>query len=202
MHLEVHGRGEPVRMIVGGIHGREGLITEPILREIPTANITGTLIICNITDDSPYISTLDAQYYQSAIGAELIGLIRKYHPSIYIELHSYKDENLPALTDMTRKKKAGVPPLTELEHGVLMGSVSPLIRTSEFSLADFCFILEIPKSQPSSAIEVVHWIIRQVADAASRTEIMDNMKKRYPKQVQRAKKLYEEYINDVVAGGA
>lgn len=197
MHLEVHGSGRPVRMIVGGIHGREGLITGPILRSIPTADITGTLIICNLSDDSPYISTLDALYYQNATGEKLIGLIRAYHPSIYLELHSYKDENLSALTDMKRKEISGVPAFTELEHGVLMGAVSPLIRISEFSLADFCFILEIPKSQPSSAIELTHWVIGQVISASSRFEILENMKKRYPKQVRSAKELYDEFLRSL-----
>jgi len=73
-------------------------------------------------DESKYISTLNPLYYQSEAGKAVLYLIDHYKPDMYIELHCYKRENFDSLTDLDRKKKIGVPPLIELEEGVLIGS--------------------------------------------------------------------------------
>jgi len=150
MFFKVFGDGDPCRLFMAGIHGNEVAITQPVLgllaRDIKITN--GRLILISLSSEYPYISTLDRAYYGSANGRKLLDMIHKYRPTIYLELHSYEIDNHPKLTDPERKNKINVPSFTELEEKVLIGSVSPLIRTSEFHFEDFCFTLEIPDPIP------------------------------------------------------
>ncbi|MCX9088283.1 MAG: DUF2119 family protein, partial [Candidatus Methanoperedens sp.] len=68
--------------------------------------------------------------------------------------------------------KIGVPPFTELEEKVLIGSVSPLIRTSEFSRDDFCFTLEMPDPYSEKALKMPTPLI-SLSSATGQT--MDNI---------------------------
>ncbi len=193
------GNGEPSRLFVAGIHGNEEALTEPILK-LFAQDIeirSGRLIICSLSGGDPYISTLDKAYYDSKTGRKLLGLIHEYRPRIYLELHSYGLENYSKLTDPDRKNKIGVPPLTELEEKVLIGSVSPLIRTTEFNMEDFCFILEMPTLHSEQALSAALNVLRIIALSTSRDEIIGMLRAKYPEQIVEAEKNFHEFFKDI-----
>jgi hypothetical protein len=199
MFFKILGSGEPSRLFVAGIHGNEEALTEPILK-LFAQDIkirSGRLIICSLSGGDPYISTLDKAYYNSETGRKLLGLIHEYRPRIYLEMHSYRLENYSKLTDPDRKNKVGVPPLTELEAKVLIGSVSPLIRTTEFNMEDFCFILEMPSLRSEQALSTVLEILRIIAISASRDEIISKLRWKYPRQIFEAEKNFHEFFKGV-----
>ena len=130
MFFKVLGSSNPTRLFVAGIHGDEEAITrhifEMMIKDIKI--ISGRLVVVCLSRDCPYISTLNEAYYDSTNGKKLLELIQEYRPGIYVELHTYKIDNHSNLIDPDRRKKLGVPPFTEFEEKVLIGSVSPLIR--------------------------------------------------------------------------
>jgi hypothetical protein len=142
----------------------------------------------------------DKAYYDSKTGRKLLGLIHEYRPRIYLEMHSYGLENYSKLTDPDRKNKIGVPPLTELEEKVLIGSVSPLIRTTEFNMEDFCFILEMPSLHSEQALSAALDILRIIATSASRDEIISKLRQKYPEQIFEAEKNFHEFFKDIKRG--
>ncbi len=197
--FKILGSGEPLRLFVAGVHGNEKDLTEPILRAF-ARDIeikSGKLIICSLSGGHPYLSTLNKAYYYSEPGRKLLGLIHEYRPRIYLELHSYDMKNYSKLTDPDRKNKIGVPPLTELEEKVLIGSVSPLIRTTEFSMNDFCFILEIPVPHSDHALHAALEILRIIALSNSGNEIIGRLRLKYPEQIDEAKKQYSEFVKNI-----
>ena len=137
--FEVSGFGRPVKLLVGGLHGNEGKTTAKILQELSGVKVEkGRVVLCNLSKKSKYVSTLNPVYYDTGEGKGLLSVIRRFKPEIYIELHSYISRNCEKLTDPVRRLKAGVPPFIELENGILLGSVSPNLRTQEFARNDFC----------------------------------------------------------------
>jgi len=181
------------RLFVGGLHGKEGLSTIHAFKNIKNINITeGTLVLCNLPP-SPYISTLDPLYYLSLNGGKLLDLIINYQPEIYLELHCYHHEKGSKLTFHNRKDIFGVPALVELENRVLMGSVSPLIRSVFFDLHDFPFILEMPCDPPIESLEVCQEIMEIVANSSNRLEIMEKIGNIYPHQVERLDSYFQEF---------
>lgn len=202
MFFKIYGSGEPSRLLVAGVHGNEGALTEPILKlfaeDIEVKH--GRLIISGLPGGQPYLSTLDKAYYDSETGKKLLELIRMYKPRIYLELHSYAVENYSKLTDPERKNKIGVPPLTELEEGVLIGSVSPLIRITEFSMHDFCFVLEVPSPKTEEALHVALVVLGIIALSNSRDEILSGLRDKYPEQIRIAEKHFREFFREVSLG--
>lgn len=199
MFFKVLGSANPCRLFVAGIHGNEGAITRPIL-ELFARNIKitcGRLILVSLSDGNTYISTLDKAYYDTTTGRKLLDLIYEYRPQIYLELHSYEQENHSKLTDPDRKSKIGVPPFNELEDKVLIGSVSPLIRTTQFNRDDFCFTLEIPNPHSEKALQVVLDIMGVIAFSSSRNEILDKLRYKYPEQISEAQKNFHEFFKDL-----
>jgi len=199
MYFKITGSGEPTRLFVAGIHGNEDIITEPIIKEF-ASNIEiriGRLIVYGLSGGDPYISTLEKKYYESKSGTELLELIRKYSPHVYLELHSYTLENHSKLTDPERKKRIGVPPFNELEENVLIGSVSPHIRISQFDLQDFCITLEIPTTYSEKALYIVLDIMRTIALSCSRDEIIQKLRKIYPEQIQEAERKFHEFLKEI-----
>jgi hypothetical protein len=118
-------KGEgPTRIFIGGVHGKEGLTTLNLIKRLDDNDvIDGKLLLYNCTE-TLYISTLDPLYYHSIIGVKILNLIKIHKPEIYVELHCYKPESYLKLIDKDRKKRIGIPPLIELEHGVLISSVA------------------------------------------------------------------------------
>ncbi len=190
-----HGNGLK-RLFIGGVHGKEGITTIKALKSISEEDVQeGSLVIYNC-DESKYISTLNPLYYESETGLEVLDLIGHYKPDMYIELHCYKSENFQTLTDINRKKKLGVPPLIELEKGVLIGSVSPLIRTKIFDKDNICITLEIPCSPSDESLEVYKDFLKVLAGAKSRSDLEKKAAMIYPDQVETSQKYAWEIFGD------
>jgi hypothetical protein len=176
------------RLFIGGVHGKEGLSTIKAIKKLSENDVKdGTLIIYNC-NQSRYISTLNQLYYQSTVGKEILYLINHYKPDMYIELHCYKPESYPTLTSIDRIQRVGVPPLIELEKGVLIGSVSPLIRTKIFKKEDICITLEMPCSPSSETLKVYVNFLKTLAGAKNRIELENKARKIYPEQVETSQK--------------
>jgi len=189
------GKG-PTRLFIGGVHGKEGSTTIKALLRINDEYVKdGTLIIYNCKE-SKYISTLDERYYNTRIGMEILSLIINYQPEIYVEAHCYKQDSYIKLTDKYRKEKIGVPPLIELENGVLIGSVSPFVRTTFFKREDVCITLEMPCSHSKEALDVYVNVLRVFAGSKKRSEIEDKLKVKYPSQVKTARRYAKEFFGD------
>ena len=184
------------RLFIGGVHGKEGLSTIKALKRISDEDVKeGNLVIYNC-DESKYISTLNPLYYESKIGKEILYLINHYQPDMYIELHCYKPENYSLLTDIDRKDRVGVPPLIELEKGVLIGSVSPQIRTTVFRKEDICITLEMPCSSFNDTLELYTSFLKVLAGAKNRKDLEDKARKIYPEQVETTQKYAWEIFGD------
>lgn len=182
----------PSRLFIGGLHGKEGLSTIHAIKTLENIDIKkGRLVICNLAP-SPYLSTLDPLYYLSLAGMQVIELIKKYKPEIYLELHCYRLDKKNKLINKNRKNIFGVPGLVELEGEVLIGSTSPLIRSVFFDLNDFPFILEMPCDPSIKSLKVFNNIMKIVARSTDRCEIMEGIRRIYPRQVE----FLDEYFRD------
>lgn len=189
------GKG-PKRLLIGGVHGHEGNTTIKALSQISEDDVkNGTLYIYNF-EESPYISTIDRHYYTSKRGREIVSIIRNLKPEMYLELHCYSTSSFHKLTDINRKERTGIPPLIPLEEGVLIGSLSPYIRTSLFDEWDVCITLEIPCKPTRKAMEVYLKVIRAVAGSKDKYELLDKLRKDYPEQVETAAKYAVELYWD------
>ena len=176
------------RLFIGGVHGKEGLSTIKAIKKLSENDVKdGTLVLYNC-DQSRYISTLNPLYYQSTVGKEILYLINHYQPDMYIELHCYKPESYPALTSIDRIKRVGVPPLIELEKGVLIGSVSPQIRTKIFKKEDICITLEMPCSPSPETLNIYVNFLKVLASAKNRFDLENKVTKIYPEQVETSQK--------------
>jgi hypothetical protein len=187
---------EPNRLFIGGVHGKEGFTTLKALQKIGDDDVTEGKLVIHNCDVSPYLSTLDPLYYQSEVGKEVLYLINHYQPTVYVEAHCYKKESYPKLISPQRRTKAGVPPLIELEKGVLIGSASPFIRTSLFKREDVCITLEMPCDPSQESLNVYVNILRIIASSGSRDDLEKKMKKLYPTQVETARKYAREFFGD------
>lgn len=196
-NIFLNGEG-PTRLFIGGVHGKEGLTTIETLKKLSSKDAgEGRLIIYNLPP-SPYMSTLEKRYYDTPTGKRVLSLIKQYNPQIYLELHCYNPRSYSKLTSTTRREDSGVPPLIELEEGVLMGSISPLIRITFFHRYDFAFILEVPCNPTPSATKVYKDIIRIVASSSTRFEVLDKIRRKYPESVAQAEKYFMEYSDNML----
>jgi len=182
----------PSRLFVGGVHGKEGQTTIKALKRFDEGSIkNGKLFLCNFPE-SPYISTLKREYYDNTRGLELLSLIKKIKPKIYLELHCYRKKSHFQLTREDRKTINGVPSLVELDKGILMGSISPIIRSLFFKQHDFPFILEIPCNPDKGALKVYLNVMKIAAGSDDRFEILKKLELNYPQQV---KKLHRYFVD-------
>jgi hypothetical protein len=189
------GKG-PSRLFVGGLHGKEGQTTIKALKSFDSGSLkNGRLFLCNF-QESPYISTLNRKYFDSHRGLELLNLIKKVKPKIYLELHCYRKESHFQLTRDDRKTENGVPSLVELDKGVLMGSISPIIRSVFFNQHDFPFILEIPCNPDNAALNVYLDVMYIVAGSDNRFEILKKLKIKYPLQVKKLQRYFIDYSDN------
>ena len=169
------GKG-PTRIFIGGVHGKEGLSTQlPISFLNDDDVVDGKLLIYNCPE-SKYISTLDPDYYGTAMGKKILKLIKTYKPEIYVELHCYNPKNYLKLIDLNRQKKVGVPPLIELEHGVLISSVSPYLRTTFFKPHDLCITIEMPCHPSEDSLNVYVEVMKDIAGSKTRLELEDKLR--------------------------
>ncbi len=193
---KINGNNGPTRIFVGGVHGKEGLTTIEPLKQLSHMDVlNGELILFNCPE-SRYISTLDPDYYQTKMGQTIIKIIEKYRPEIYVELHCYKPSSYQKLINLNRKDEAGVPPLIELEEGVLISSVAPYLRTELFKRDDVCITLEMPCNPSENSKKVYLEIMRQIASSDNRKEFEDKLRVKYPLQVERARLYAAEFFGE------
>jgi hypothetical protein len=187
---------EPNRLFIGGVHGKEGESTIKALNMLSESDLDdGKLVIYNC-DQTPYLSTLKPEYYESEIGQEILYLINYYLPEVYIEIHCYKRENLSKLTNPNRLSEEGVPPLIELDKGILIGSVSPLIRTTLFKRDDICMTLEMPCKPKQNELMVLVSVLKIITNTNSREALENSMMLVYPEQVKTAINYAREFFGD------
>ena len=194
-YLKIIDKGKGVnRLFIGGVHGKEGLTTIKALKQIKDEDVSyGKLVIHNC-DESPYLSTLDPFYYQSEVGKEVLSLIDYYKPTFYVEAHCYNKKNFQKLTSTNRMNEKGVPPLIELEKGVLVGSASPSIRTNIFRKEDVCITLEMPCNPTQESLNIYLDVLRIFAASRTREEIENSIKELYKKKLQKAIKYAKEFF--------
>jgi hypothetical protein len=189
----------PTRIFIGGVHGKEGLTTIELIKKLNNEDvIDGKLLLFNCPN-SKYISTLDPRYYKTEMGKTIIDLINTYKPEIYVELHCYKPESYHKLINLNRKDEAGVPPLIELEKGVLISSVAPYLRTELFKRNDVCITLEMPCNPSEESKEVYFEIMKEIAGSDNRKEFEEKLQVKYPIQVKRARKYAAEFFGEYPA---
>ena len=189
----------PTRIFVGGVHGKEGLTTLNLIKHLKEDDVAdGKLLLYNCPE-SKYISTLDPLYYHSAIGKKILRLVKNYKPEIYVELHCYKPESYLKLIDRNRKKSVGVPPLIELEHGVLISSVAPYLRTKFFKRNDVCITLEMPCRPTENSCNIYLEVMKAIAGSRNRSELEDKLNIKYPSQVKRAQRYAAEFFGEYPA---
>ena len=189
----------PTRIFIGGVHGKEGLTTIDLVKHLDNNDVQdGKLLIYNCPE-SKYLSTLDQQYYQSPMGEKILNLIKTYRPEIYVELHCYKPSSYLKLIDLDRKKRAGVPPLIELEHGVLISSVAPYLRTKFFKRHDVCITLEMPCMPTEKSRQIYLGVMKAIAGSKNRSELEDKLRINYPEQVKTAQRYAAEFFGEYPA---
>ncbi len=196
-YFKIFDKGNGInRLFIGGVHGKEGSSTLKALQEISEVDVPSGKLVIHNCDESPYLSTLDPLYYQSKVGKEVLYLINHYQPKIYVEAHCYKGKNYQKLTSPHRRIESGVPPLIELENGVLIGSASPNIRTTLFHREDVCITLEMPCNPTEDALNVYLNVLKIIAASAHRDELEKKMKQVYPNQVETARKYAKDFFGD------
>ena len=189
----------PTRIFIGGVHGKEGLTTIELVKKLNNEDVVDEKLLLFNCPNSKYISTLDPRYYKTKMGKTIIDLINKYKPEIYVELHCYKPESYHKLINLNRKDEVGVPPLIELEKGVLISSVAPYLRTELFKRNDVCITLEMPCSPSEESKAVYFEIMKEIAGSDNRKEFEDKLQVKYPVQVKRAKKYAAEFFGEYPA---
>lgn len=199
MFTQIIQNGEgPTRLFIGGVHGQESLTTIKALKNLSESSVqNGKLIIFNFPP-SEYSSTLERSYYNSKTGMSILSLIKEYEPEIYLELHCYRQESYRKLVDVDRNYRMGVPPLIELEEGVLIGSVSPLIRIAFFDKYDFSFVLEVPCHAKDKSLDVYSNVLDMVARSRDRFEILEKLESKYPSAIRRARDYFFEFSHNFI----
>jgi len=186
----------PKKLFVGGLHGKEGLYTAPILERLANeaVYIGEAIIIPSLVEKSKYVDVLSEEYYRSKEGIKLLRLIQKYKPYFYFELHAYGKQSYSKLTDPDRELRVGVPPFVDLRNGILLGSIAPILR-SKFTKADFCVTIEVPnwKSENEKVRAEILKILKVALRKAKREEVMLELRMRYPAQIKKAEELFRQY---------
>lgn len=192
--VKIYGNGWPVRLFVAGLHGEEWKDTTSILNIIKAPQ-TGTLALIPLVSSGKYVSTLNADYYPET-GKKIIQAIENLNPEIYIELHSYSRENLGKLTGRDRLERIGVPAYSMLKAGVLLGSVSPLIRKKYFPKDALCLSFEIQKGNINSR-KFAAQLLDVLKEVKTRDEFIEYLKKEFPAQAQNAIEDYRRFYGEI-----
>jgi len=203
-----NGEG-PTKLFVGGVHGNEGVTSLKFIKRIREEDLSSGQFYFYNFDKTPYISTIEKEYYDSEIGQRILNLIEYFEPDFYTELHCYNLKNYEKLTSMERYDRTGIPPLIKLGNHVLVSSVSPLIRMTYFSTDTVCKTLEFPcieKLTPEIeqkynfnrdlAIETYEDLLKLILKSPSRKYFEDEMMKNYKDQVDLAIKYAQKVFGD------
>lgn len=203
-----NGEG-PTKLFIGGVHGNEGATSLKFIERINIEDLSpGQFYFYNF-DKTPYISTIEKEYYESDLGLKILDLIEHFRPDFYTELHCYNLKNYDKLTSMERYDQTGIPPLIKLGNHVLVSSVSPLIRMTYFTRDTVCKTLEFPCIEKLSpelveeygfdrklAIETYEDLLKLILKSPSRQDFERDITIKYRHQVdlaiQYAKKVFGE----------
>ncbi|MBQ6512980.1 DUF2119 domain-containing protein [Methanobrevibacter sp.] len=199
----------PTKLFIGGVHGNEGHTSIKFIKRIKEEDLSAGQFYFYNFDKTPYISTIQKEYYKSDLGQKILGLIEYFEPDFYTELHCYDLKNYDKLTSMERYERTGIPPLIKLGNHVLVSSVSPLIRMTYFSTETVCKTLEFPcveKLNPEavekygfdkdSAIETYEKLLKLILISPSREHFESEMMKRYKDQVDLAIKYAKKVFGE------
>jgi len=197
-----HGEGI-VKLFIGGLHGEECEQTRPILerlaRECAASHLSffgDAVILPCLVERGRHVSVLREEYYRMEAGRRLLSLVRFLHPRFYFEIHSYGMHSLSRLTSAKRFEIEGVPPFVELERGILIGSISPILR-KEFRKDAFCLTVEIPKWHCDAVEERVLVILRACLAAESRDALLKALRRMYPEQMRKAEELFRMFYTEI-----
>jgi hypothetical protein len=183
------------RLVVGGLHGREGVVTKRVLEHFVGDGRprSGTLVVVpSLCVGAKYVSTLSERYLETKEGKALLDLLKHYRPDVYVEVHCYSKRAYRALTSPARLDKKGVPRLVELEKGVLIGSSPPhLLSTSLFKLG---ITVEVP-CRGCEGDDVLLALLRVVRDQDTIEGILSQLEVMYSRQLREAVELYERYLD-------
>ncbi len=189
--------GSICKLFAGGLHGDEGLYTASVLEilaeEADMAYDADIIIAPAITTGTRYISVLSEAYYHTVEGMILTGLIKRYKPRFYFELHAYSEKSYARLTNPDREKIEGVPPFVDLGNHVLIGSIAPILRDALFSTEDFCLTIELPNWELQAITEAVLEILQPGLRCRTRTELLAQLREMYPDALERAEKLFYHF---------
>ncbi len=204
MNLYRFCSGSVRKLFVGGLHGDEGLYTAPVLEiladEADKASDADIVIVPAITTGARYIGVLSEAYYHSREGMILSGLIKRYRPHFYFELHAYSEKSYSRLTNAEREKIEGVPPFVDLGNNVLIGSIAPVLRNTLFGTNDFCMTIELPNWKCRAVTDEVLQILEHGLQCITRTDLLDKLRGMYPEALERAEKLFSRYYRSIASG--
>jgi len=189
----------PTKLFVGGLHGKEGLYTAPILEQLAKDVVYAgkAIIVPCLIEHGKYVDVLSEEYYRSRAGIELLQLIENYKPHFYFELHAYGKHSYSGLTDPERELRIGVPPFVDCGTGILLGSIAPILRR-KFRERSFCVTIEVPnwKSEDENVRAEVLRVLRLALSKAKREEVMEVLRRWYPAQMQKAEELFRQYYRN------
>jgi len=187
----------PTKLFVGGLHGKEGLYTAPILEQLAKDEVYAgrAIIVPCLVEHGKYVDVLSEEYYRSRAGIELLQLIENYKPYFYFELHAYGEHSYSGLTDPERENRIGVPPFVDLGTGILLGSIAPILRR-KFRERDFCITIEVPNWKSEKVRTEVLQILRLALSKAKREEVIAELRMWYPTQMQKAEELFRQYYRN------
>lgn len=204
-----NGEG-PTKLIIGGVHGNEGKTTIELIKLLKNEDFgIGQTYIYNF-EKTPYISTLNKEFYKTKQGQNIIKLIKIHKPDFYTELHSYNISHFEQLTSNTRFKTQNIPPLIDCGEYVLVSSVSPLIRFKYINKNSVCKTIEIPsfknknfnlektkyKFNKNKSINVAMSLLYLITKSNTRKEYEKKITELYPKQVDLAIKYVKEFFSE------
>lgn len=188
-------REGPVRLYVGGLHGREGRVTAPILKALlsepppPTGRLVVVPALCF---GKKHVSTLSDAYYRTEEGIKLLSLLYAYSPHMYVELHCYRASAYELLTNPSIRARRGVPPLLDVGNGVLLGAAPPKLY-AKFNLP-LSIVIEVPCR--GGGVNEALRVLRMVRDSYGVEDALQMLEAEYPGQarklqayIERAKKL-------------
>lgn len=185
------------RLVVGGLHGREGKIVGPKLERFALDGRprSGVLIVVpSLCRKSKYVSTLSERYFETEEGQRLLNLLERCKPDVYVEVHCYAKKAYKALTSPNRMIKRRVPELVELENGLLVGPPTPHLLIKNFFRLGM--IVEIPCSEHSHH-DALLTLLRAVRDQETIEKLLDKLATLYSGHFHRAIELYESYKKEV-----
>ena len=176
MKIRIYGNNDPVKLIVGGLHGREWRVVRGIFRRVKPRRIGGKVVIVPyLVRGSSYISTLNEKYYSTTAGKKLLKLFRRYQPDIYLEIHGYTRRSLRKLTSPDRINRYGVPPFYKFNNDILIGCVSPHLFRKVDIKSGIAIEVPLKKDLGEDAYRMASSIIEVVIEAASTDDVWTNL---------------------------